>query len=80
MASVSLDYLRTHVDDAAALADAGEVVITRGGGDNLVLLREADWRALQETVHLLSTPLNAERLQESLLRVREEYLSESKLE
>jgi antitoxin YefM len=80
MASISLDYLRNHVDDAAALADAGEVVITRTAGDNLVLLKEADWRALQETVHLLSTPLNAERLQQSLSQVREEHLFESKPE
>ncbi|MES2535278.1 MAG: type II toxin-antitoxin system Phd/YefM family antitoxin [Pseudomonadota bacterium] len=80
MPSVSLDYLRTHLDETVALADAEEVVITRDAGENLMMVKEADWRALQETVHLLATPLNADRVQTSLQSVRIEYLLESKIE
>jgi antitoxin YefM len=79
MPSVSLSYLRTHFDEIVALIDAEEVVITRDSGENLVIVKEADWRALQETVHLLSTPLNAERLQHSLQSIRTEYLLERKI-
>lgn len=78
MHALSLEYLRTHLDEAVALAEIGELVITRDQGCNLVLVSEADWRTLQETAHLLATPLNAERLQQSLLSVRAEFLPDSK--
>jgi antitoxin YefM len=78
MPSISLNYLRTHLDEALALAQAEEVVIACDSGRNMVLVQESDWRAIQETLHLLSSPLNAARLQESLQQVRREYLAESK--
>ncbi len=78
MPTFSLAYLRAHLDEALTQVDVEEVVIARDCGDNLILVKEADWRALQETVHLLSTPLNAERLQQSLQQVRAEYLVEIK--
>lgn len=77
MQSLSLSYLRSHLDDALALLDAGEVVITRDCGQNVVMVQEAAWRSLQETVHLLANPLNAERLQSSLQQLRKEFLAES---
>ena len=80
MHALSLEYLRTHLDEAVRLAEIGELVITRDNGSNLVMISEADWRALQETAHLLATPLNAERLQLSLLSMRAEFLSHSKTE
>lgn len=78
MPTFSLAYLRTHLNEALTQVDAEEIVIARDCGDNLMLIKEADWRALQETVHLLSTPLNAERLQQSLQQVRAECLVEIK--
>lgn len=80
MHALSLEYLRTHLDEAVRLAEVGELVITRDNGSNLVMISEADWRALQETAHLLATPLNAERLQQSLLSMRAEFLSHNKTE
>lgn len=78
MSSLSLAYLRTHLDEALALLDAGEVVIALDSGENAVLMKEADLRSLQETLHLLANPLNAERLQTSLRQVRPQFLVESK--
>eukprot|EP01036_Dinobryon_divergens_P053447 gene53447-biopygen44004 len=78
MHALSLDYLRTHLDEAVSLAEVGAVIITRDSGDNLLLVSESDWRTLQETAHVLATPLNAERLQHSLQLLRDEYLSKAK--
>ena len=80
MHALSLEYLRTHLDEAVSLAEIGELRITRDNGRNLVMINEADWRALQETAHLLATPLNAERLQQSLLSLRAEFLLPHKAE
>ena len=78
MHALSLDYLRTHLDEAVSLTEVGAVIITRDSGDNLILVSESDWRTLQETAHVLATPLNAERLQHSLQLLRDEYLSKAK--
>jgi antitoxin YefM len=78
MQALSLAYLRNHLDEALSLLDAGEVVITLDSGENAVLIKEADLRALQETLHLLANPLNASRLQASLQQLRAEFLVESK--
>jgi antitoxin YefM len=75
----SLAYLRTHLDEALASLDTGEVVVALDSGENAVLIKEADLRSLQETVHLLANPLNAERLQASLQQVRMEFLTASDL-
>jgi antitoxin YefM len=46
------------------------IVVTREGGKgNVVLISEADFGGWQETVHLLSSPKNAERLLASIRRV-----------
>ena len=78
MHALSLDYLGSHLDEAVSLAEVSAVIITRDSGDNLVLVSESDWRTLQETAHVLATPLNAERLQRSLQLLRDDYLSEPK--
>lgn len=47
----------------AAVADREPIVVTRGAGKGDVVLVAADeFDALQETVHLLSSPANAARL------------------
>lgn len=80
MHALSLEYLRTHLDEAVRLAEIGELIITRDNGSNLVMIGEAEWRALQEAAHLLATPLNADRLQQSLLSLRAEFCSQNKTE
>src|SRR5260370_9115135 len=42
--------------------DRAPVVITRQKAEAVVMVSLADWNAMEETLHLLSTPANAERL------------------
>ena len=42
--------------------DRAPVVITRQKAESVVMVSLADWNAMEETMHLLSTPANASRL------------------
>ena len=75
MQAFTVDKLHQQLDDILGIAETEEVLIARDSGDNLILMTEAGWRALQETAHLLATSLNEERLQQSLQQLREEHLS-----
>ncbi|HZG08811.1 MAG TPA: type II toxin-antitoxin system prevent-host-death family antitoxin [Allosphingosinicella sp.] len=46
--------------------DRTQIVITRQKGDPVVLVSLDDWNAMEETMHLLSTPANARRLRDSI--------------
>jgi len=46
--------------------DRSPVVVTRARGEAVVMVSLADWNAMEETVHLLSSPRNAERLREGM--------------
>jgi antitoxin YefM len=46
--------------------DHQPVVITRQKAEAVVMVSLADWNAMEETVHLLSTPNNADRLREAI--------------
>ena len=53
--------LSRHLDEA--VESRAPVVVTRQGGKgNVVMMSEAESSGWQETVHLLSSPRNAERL------------------
>lgn len=41
-------------------------IITRKNSDNIVLLSYEDYSAIEETLYLLKSPKNAERLRESV--------------
>jgi antitoxin YefM len=73
MSHVSFTELRqnmaTYFDQAAE--DREPIVVTRTGGkESVVLISEAEFAGWQETVHLLSSPKNAERLARSLRQAR----------
>lgn len=53
-----------HID--AACDSHAPLVVTRKGGTGAVILAEEDYRGLIETVELLSSPVNAERLRRSI--------------
>ena len=53
-------YLDRVCDDRAPL------LVTRQGGESVVMLSAAEYEALEETLHLLSDPANAEHLRRSL--------------
>ncbi len=46
--------------------DCTQVVVTRQKGEPVVMVSLSDWNAMAETMHLLSTPVNAERLRGSI--------------
>lgn len=68
MAHVRLTEFRqniaTHFDNV--IASRAPLLVTRQGSEALVVMAEGEYESLQETLHLLSTPANAERLRESL--------------
>lgn len=75
MQAFTVDKLHHQLDEILVIAETDEVLIARDAGDNLMLVTEASWRVLHETVHLLATSLNAERLQQSLQQLRAEHLT-----
>ncbi len=46
--------------------DKSPLVVTRQGGESVVVMSEAEFSGLQETLHLLASPFNAARLAESI--------------
>ena len=46
--------------------DRTHIVVTRQKGEAVVMVSLSDWNAIEETMHLLSSPRNAERLRESI--------------
>ena len=48
------------------VADRSPVVVTRKRGESVVMVSLADWNALEETLHLMSSPANAKRLAEAV--------------
>lgn len=82
MTTVSFTELRgnmaTYFDRVAD--DREPLVVTRPGGkENVVVVSESEFAGWQETVHLLSSPANAERMARSLREVREGGASERDL-
>jgi antitoxin YefM len=66
MSHVSYTELRQNLArylDEAVDGRAPIVVTRQGGKGNVVMISEAEFAGWQETVHLLSSPRNAERLQ-----------------
>ena len=43
-----------------------QVVVTRQKAEAVVMVSLSDWNAMEETMHLLSTPANAGRLRASI--------------
>ena len=50
----------------SAARDREPITITRNGQGTVVLLAAEEYAAMQETLHLLSTPANAERIRAGL--------------
>lgn len=46
--------------------DREETIITRSGRESVVMIAQGDWDAIQTTLHLLSSPRNANRLRNSI--------------
>jgi len=48
------------------VADRAPVVVTRKRGEAVVMVSLADWNAMEATLHLMSSPANAARLNEAI--------------
>ncbi|MGU3494654.1 type II toxin-antitoxin system Phd/YefM family antitoxin [Xanthobacteraceae bacterium A53D] len=46
--------------------DRAPVVVTRQKAEAVVMVSLSDWNAMEETLHLLSSPANAARLRDSI--------------
>ena len=49
--------------------DRAPVVVTRARGEAVVMVSLADWNAMEETHHLLSSAANARRLAEAVAQL-----------
>ena len=68
MQTVSYTEARDGLADLIDTAnrDREPITITRNGSGSVVLLASEEYAAMEETLHLLSTPANAERIREGL--------------
>jgi len=59
---------RAHLSETMdrVVIDRTPVVITRQKAEAVVMVSLADWNAMEETLHLLSSPANAKRLRASI--------------
>ncbi len=48
------------------VADRIPLRISRRNGEAVVMISESDWAGMEETIYLLSSPRNAERLLEAI--------------
>ena len=46
--------------------DKTEVIVTRQKAEAVVMVSLSEWNSISETLHLLSSPKNAERLRQSI--------------
>ena len=63
----------------AATRDRDPITITRNGEGTVVLLAAEEYAAMEETLHLLSTPANAERIRQGLADFQAGKLKSGKL-
>ena len=62
-----------------AIVDGQEVVVTRKKGEAVVVVSLDAWNSINETLHLLSNPQNAERLRQSIAELDANTGSEREL-
>jgi antitoxin YefM len=53
------------------VADMTEIVVTRQNGEAVVMVSLTEWNSINETLHLLSSPKNAERLLTAIRELEE---------
>ena len=70
-------HMARHLDKIEA--DRTELVVTRQGHEPVVLMPLADLEGLRETMHLLGTQANAERLLRSIAEADAGKLTEREL-
>lgn len=64
--SEARENLKSVIDKV--VADRAPIAIVRQRGEGAVLISQSEWEAMEETMHLLSSPANARRLLEGIRR------------
>jgi antitoxin YefM len=64
MQAISYSFARENLKAVLdkVIADRAPVAIARQRGEGAVLISASEWASIEETLHLLSSPRNAERL------------------
>lgn len=62
--SEARENLKAMIDKV--VADRAPIAITRQRGEGAVLISESEWASIEETLYLLRSPRNAERLLEAV--------------
>jgi len=62
--SEAREKLKAMIDKV--VADRAPIAITRQRGEGAVLVSESEWASIEETLYLLRSPKNAERLLEAV--------------
>lgn len=62
--SEARENLKAMIDKV--VADRAPIAITRQRGEGAVLISESEWASIEETLYLLRSPKNAERLLEAV--------------
>ncbi len=62
--SEARENLKSVID--RVVADRAPIAITRQRGEGAVLVSERDWASIEETLYLLRSPANAERLLDAI--------------
>jgi antitoxin YefM len=81
MNTITFDELKAEPDQTAEYLYQSKApcLITREGNRNLVILSQREYDSVMETIYLLKSPANAERLLRSLAHAREGKLTERDL-
>ncbi|MEC5343186.1 type II toxin-antitoxin system Phd/YefM family antitoxin [Brenneria populi] len=81
MAHVRLTEFRqniaAHFDEV--ISSRAPLLVTRQGSEAMVMLAEGEYESILETLHLLSTPANSERLRESIKQLSDGKVVEKDL-
>lgn len=81
METINYTELRQRLADAMDKVneDRAPLYITRQRGKSAILLSADDYASIEETLHLMSSPVNAARLNEAIAELREGKYEPSRL-
>jgi antitoxin YefM len=68
MRTISISHTRANLKAVVdrVVADKTPIAITRQKGEGVVMISQSEWEGIEETLHLLASPKNAERLLEAI--------------
>jgi antitoxin YefM len=68
METISISDTRANLKAVVdrVVADKAPIAITRQKGEGVVMISQSEWDGIEETLYLLQSPKNAERLLEAI--------------